>query len=102
METQENIFEIADKSGRKIRLTKKQWKHIVRRHPQVSSEKEKIIETLENFDKITNPNQLDPNKRFYYKFYKKLPSPYNFFRVIVKYLNGDGFVITAQFVSKIK
>lgn len=98
----ENVFEIIDKTKRKIRLTKKQWSHITRKHPQISSEKEKIIETLKNPDKIIDPGQLDPNKRFYYKYYKNRYSSNKFVRVIVKYLNGGGFVITAQFVPIIK
>ncbi len=36
------IFEVIDKTGRKLRMTEKQWaSHIVRRHPEISSEKEK-------------------------------------------------------------
>lgn len=97
-----HIFEVLDKTGRKIRLTEKQWSHITRKHSQVSSEKEKIIETVKNPDKIIDPKQPDPNKRFYYKYYKNRPSPHKFVRVIVKYLNGKGFVITAQFVSNIR
>ncbi|MBI5803064.1 hypothetical protein HY448_00030 [Candidatus Pacearchaeota archaeon] len=96
------IFEIKDKTGRKIRLTKRQWEHIIARHPQISSEKEKIIETLENPDKMVDPAQPDSNKRFYYKHYKNRPSPNKFVRVIVKYLNGDGFVLTAQFMHQTK
>lgn len=99
---QNTIFEVTDKTGRKIRLTQKQWSHIVRKHPQVSSEKEKIIETIENPDKMVDSRQPDPNKRFYYKYYKNRPSPNKFVRVIVKYLNGEGFIMTAQFVSGIK
>ncbi len=98
----ENIFEVVDKTGRKIRMTQKQWSHIARKHPQISSEKEKIIETLKNPDKIINPGQLDPNKRFYYKYYKNRPSSNKFVRVIVKYLNDEGFIITAHFVPMIK
>ena len=31
----ENIFEIKDKTGRKIKLTKKQWTHIKKDHPEI-------------------------------------------------------------------
>lgn len=98
----EIIFEVIDKTGRKIKLNKKQWaSQIIRRHPQISSEKDKLIETLQNPDKIIDPMQLDPNKRFYYKHYKDRLSSNKFIRVIVKYLNGHGFIISAQFVPKI-
>ena len=75
----------------------KNWEHIVRRHPDISSEKEKIVETLENPDKIVNSIK-DENARFYYKHYKYRNSVNKFMTVLVKYLNNHGFVITAYFV----
>ncbi len=77
------IFEIMDKTGRKLRMTDYNWQHIVRRHPEIASQKEKIIETLEKPDKITDsPN--DEEAKHYCKYYKNLPSPYRFTRVIAK------------------
>ena len=32
------IFEIIDKTGRKIKLTKEQWKHIKREHPEIEED----------------------------------------------------------------
>ena len=90
-------FEVIDKTRRKIRLTSWNWEHIVRRHPDISSEKEKIVETLENPDKIVNSIK-DENARFYYKYYKHRNSVNKFMTVLVKYLNNHGFVITAYFV----
>ena len=40
------IFEIKDKSGRNIRLTKTQWRHIKHKHPDVNEPF--IEETLQN------------------------------------------------------
>ncbi len=93
------IFEIIDKTGRKIRLTKKQWKHIMERHSYMQKYLEEIKETIKFPDKIINA-QL--NKSYYYKNYKHLKFPNRFLLVIVKYLNGEGFVITAYQTNKIK
>lgn len=93
------IFEVTDKTGRKIRLTKKQWSHIREDHPEVKDE-EPIIETIEKPDKITQP--YEGPKYYYYKYYKHRKSPDNYFMVIVNYLNGEGFVITAYYVPYIK
>jgi hypothetical protein len=41
---------------------------------------------------------LDTNVRYYYKYYKNRKSKAKYLRVIVKYLNGEGFIITAYFV----
>ena len=95
------IFEVIDKTGRILRMTDYNWRHIVKRHPEVASQKEKIIETLEKPDKITDSLD-DEEVKYYYKFYKNLPSPYKFMRVITKYLNGNGFIISSHFVKTIQ
>ena len=94
-------FEVEDKTGRKLRMTDWNWHHIIRRHPEIASHQDKIIETLENPDKITESVQ-DETTKYYYKYYKHLPSPYNFMRVIGKYLNGDGFIISSHFMNKLQ
>ena len=95
------VFEIKDKTGRKLRMTGWNWEHIIKRHPDISAEKEKIIETLENPDKITR-SLKDEKVRFYYKYYKHRKSVNKFLMVLVKYLNGDGFIISAHFVRAVK
>ena len=95
------IFEVEDKTGRKLRMTDYNWYHIVRKHPEIASQKEKIIETLEKPDKITISLE-DEEIKYYYKYYKNLPSPYRFMRVIAKYLNGKGFILTSHFVKAIQ
>ena len=95
------IFEVVDKTGRKLRMTDYNWHHIVKRHPEIASEKEKIIETLEKPDKITDSLD-DEETKYYYKYYKNLPSSYKFIRVITKYLNGGGFIISSHFVKAIQ
>ncbi len=92
------VFEIIDKTGRKIRLTRKQYSHICKKHPMISNYFEEIRETLIKPDKIINSNN-NKNIGFYCKFYKKLKTPYQNILVIVKYLNGEGFIISAYFVK---
>ncbi|MBS3080844.1 hypothetical protein J4221_05205 [Candidatus Pacearchaeota archaeon] len=94
------VFEVIDKTGRKIRLTKKQWSHITMKHPQVAINKEHIIETLKKPLKIILP--YDGDKYYYYNYYKQKEGPKKYLKVIVKYLNGDGFIITALFEKTIK
>ena len=95
------VFEIKDKTGRKLRMTDFNWHHISKRHPEIASQKEKIMETLENPDKITSSLE-DKDVRYYHKYYKNLSFHYKFMRVIVKYLNGGGFIISSHFVKEIK
>jgi hypothetical protein len=60
------IFEITDKQGKKIRLTKTQWSHIKTRHPGVSEFE--IQETIKNPLKII---EEDNNVIIFYRFYKE-------------------------------
>ncbi|MDO8459933.1 MAG: hypothetical protein Q7S74_02385 [Nanoarchaeota archaeon] len=94
------IFEVIDKSGRKIRLTKEQWSKIRKKHPEVENE-ELIKEALEKPTKIIYHN-YDESVYKYYKHYKNRSYPENFLMVLVKYLNGDGFIVTSYFMDKIE
>lgn len=96
-----NIFEIKDKTGRKIHLSKRQGGHITHPsslHAYMTNYLEEIKQTLIQPDKIVG-SLYDDSKKKYYKYYKDRKQ---YLRVIVKYLNGDGFVISAYFVRNIK
>ncbi len=95
------IFEVKDKTGRKLRMTDFNWNHILKRHPEMASSQDKITETLEKPDKITDSLE-DEDVKYYHKHYKNLPSPYKFIRIVAKYLNGDGFIISSHFVKNIQ
>ncbi len=58
------VFDTVDKTGRKIRLTSKQWSHIRVDHPEIENE-EVIKETLETPTKITR--LYEGTKHYYYK-----------------------------------
>ncbi|MBI2541856.1 hypothetical protein HYV80_04055 [Candidatus Woesearchaeota archaeon] len=94
------IFEVKDKSGRKIHLSDERWKHLNQEHPEVAPYLEDIKETLKNPVKITEYG-LDENVRYYYKYFKERISA-KYLLVIVKYLNEHGFIITAYFVRNTK
>ena len=93
------IFEIVDKSGRKIRLTKKQWSHITTIHAEMTNYLEEIRRTLEKPLKIIP--QEKGNLIRYYSYQKHRRHSEKYLRVIVKYLNGEGFIVTAHFVEHI-
>jgi hypothetical protein len=95
-----NIFEVTDKSGRKIHLTKERWSHIRKKHPEVENIEE-VKEAIGNPTKITFP-KFDNSVGFYYKYFKHKASPDKFLLVLVKYLNGAGYVVTAYYEDKIK
>jgi hypothetical protein len=94
------IFETTDKTGRKIRLTKKQWEHITTIHNDMANYLEEIKTTIEKPLKITEHKIGNLRKFFSYLKHRKHPDKY--LRVIVKYLNGEGFILTAHFMRNIK
>ena len=96
----DRVFEITDKTGRKIRLTKEQWSHIKKKHPEVEKY-ELIEETILKPDKVTDYD-IDESVKYYYKYYKHRSSHEKYLQIVVKYLNGKGFILTAQFKPYIK
>ena len=97
---EKRIFEIVDKTRRRIHLSSERWSHIRKRHPEVD-DVELIKETLERPDKITEFS-FDEYVRYYYRYYKNIKSQNRYLQIVVKYLNDHGFIITAQFKSRIK
>ena len=89
------LFIVTDKTGRKVRLTQRQWSHICE-HPEMTGELERIQETLERPEAVlTSPR--DPQVHYYFRHYKQKAK---YLLIAVKYLNGDGFIITTFYSSK--
>ncbi len=95
------IFEVIDLSGKKIHLSKEQWIHINEEHPEISAFLEDMKEILVKPDKYIQP-EYDESIRYFYKYYKNRKSKAKYLLVLVKYLNGKGFIITSYFTRNIK
>ena len=93
----EHVFDVVDKSGRKIYLSKERWKHVTVEHPEINNY-EILVKVLTNPDKIIKSDR-DPNVSWYYLYNKERR---NYLKVSVKYLNGKGYIITAHYTSKIQ
>ncbi|MBI2631391.1 hypothetical protein HYW75_00115 [Candidatus Pacearchaeota archaeon] len=94
------VFEIIDKTGRKVHLTKERWTHITSpnsQHPYMANYFEEIKETLKAPAFIIL-HSLDNTKANYYTYIKNEKA---YLLVGVKYLNGEGFVTTAFLTRKI-
>ena len=91
------IFEIEDKSGRLIHLSKERWnQHIRPLHPDIR-DSEELMKALQNPDKIIESDR-DEVVRWYFLYDKQKRK---YLKISVKYLNGDGYVITAHYTRKI-
>lgn len=96
----QHVFEVNDKTGRKIHLIKRQWTHITTTHSEMTNYLYEIEHTLKNPLKITEHKK--GNLKNYYFYLKHREHPEKYLRVIVKYLNNCGFIITAHFVRYIQ
>ena len=94
-----NVFEIIDKSKRRIRLTKKQWTHIITKHSYMVNYLADVEETIKNPVKIV-PHDFG-NLFDYYRYYKNRKNKLKFLKAVVKYLNGEGFILSSYFVTHI-
>jgi hypothetical protein len=94
------ILNVIDKTNRKISLSNERYKHITK-HPEMQNKLDEIRDTLISPIKITD-FKIDKNIKYYYKYYKDRKSKAKYLRVIVKYLNGEGFIITAYYIENIK
>ena len=96
-----HIFRSEDKTGRHIYLTDERWSHINEEHPEVSPYLQEFTETLKNPTNVAS-YPYDKDIRYFYKYFKQRENKAKYLLIIVKYLNGEGFIITAYFVRQIK
>jgi len=87
------VFEVTDKTGRKIHLSRERWSHVRQEHPEIVYPEE-VEKVLINPVKIISSDR-DPKVRWYF-LYNKQRKRY------LKYLNGEGYVITAHYTVKIQ
>ncbi len=96
----DNIFEVTDKTGRKIKLTNKTWKHI-KKHPHMDENSLENLKDIVKNQPILRCSEDDENTRYLYKEFKDMPPEERYLFISVKYLNGEGFIITSFFTNKI-
>ena len=92
----EFVFEIIDKTGKKTHLSKERFKHI-QKHPHMQDSIENLKITLKNPTTI----RYDEKVTYFYKEFKEMDFSERYLLVSVKYLNGEGFIITSFFTNKI-
>ena len=92
-----NIFEIIDKLKRKIKFTHERKEHILVRHPEVT---EFVL-----FEKILLDPDLIRTSLYDEKvllYYTDVSKEYKYLVLVVKTLDGEGFILTAYKTNIIK
>ena len=95
-----NLFEVLSPLNKRIRLTKTQWDQITLKHREMKNQESRLRQTLIDPDFVLY-SQSDENYQYHRFFTEPLASEKHLL-VVVKHLNGDGFVITAFFLSKVR
>jgi len=80
------------------RLTDERWEHIVRRHPEMKNQIEKVIETVENPHYIL---EGDYGELLAIRFYEETPLTEKYLIVAYKEITDeDGFILTTYFTKE--
>ncbi|MEW6009620.1 MAG: hypothetical protein AB1629_08325 [Candidatus Omnitrophota bacterium] len=81
-----------------IRLTTERWNHIIRRHPEMDTRKERVLETITDPDLI---QEGDFGELIAIRFYEKTPLTSKYLVAIYREVEDiDGFVITTYYATK--
>ncbi len=90
-----NVFTLTDHTGRRVRLTEERWRHINAEHPEIAAD----IGVLKRALRSPTTVQQRGDIRYLYRFRKPAQ---RYLLLVVKYLNGEGYVITAYRTREIQ
>lgn len=92
----EVLFTVPTPLGFPVRTTKAYWELIQRKHPEIIGRELEVQQCLRDPSFVRRSTQ----DRLIYLCYRPLP-PYHL-AVVVKRLDGDGFIITSYVTDKMK
>lgn len=89
---------VYSRNGVPVRLTEERWRHIVRRHIEMSAQRERILETVAEPDMI---QKGDYGELLAIRFYPETPLTSKFLVVAYQEVSSvDGFILTAYLTSR--
>jgi hypothetical protein len=89
---------VRSRNGALIRLTGERWIHITSRHPEMATQKDRVLETISEPDMI---QQGDFTELLAARLYMQTPLTQKY--LVVAYREnsiGDGFVVTAYLTRR--
>ena len=85
--------------GIPVRLTEERWQHIVQRHPDMETQRERVLETLTEPDMI---QEGDFQTLLAVRLYPETPLTRKYLVVVYRESSfEDGFVLTAYLASQL-
>lgn len=89
---------VQSKNNTPIRLTDERWHHIIRRHPEITTQRERILQTIRNPDLI---QQGDSGELLAIRFFETTPLTSKYLVVVYREISSnDGFVLTAYLTRR--
>ncbi len=88
---------VYSRNGVPVRLTQERWNHILRRHPEMANQRDRVLETLSNPEFV---QQGDMDTLLALRLYERSPLTRKYLVVVYKEISQtDGFILTAYFTS---
>ncbi len=92
---------LRDALGRNVRLTTERLTHIEENHPEIRNAAELAEEVLTAPEEIVR-SRSDHEVALYYRFHRDTPVGEKYICVVVKFTEGDAFILTMYFTDKVK
>ena len=97
----EGTRRFVDEKGNEVRLTSDQFRHILRRHPEMAFQMHRFSETLAKPDAVA-PSRSRLGVRLYYRLYPDLRGRNRYVCIVVKKDTGYSFILDAYLDRRIK
>jgi len=92
------VLIVRSRSGVPIRLTTERWLHIARRHPEVATQRERVLETVSEPELV---QEGDSGELLALRLYRQTPVTRKYLVVPYREVSrDDGFVLTAYFTNE--
>ena len=88
-----------DKFNNTIKLTDKQWSHIIKEHPEIESYKDKLSDVLKNPD-LVKKSKRDKDTFLYYRYYKGIYK--GKYLLVVARTKNNPMLLTCYITDRIK
>jgi hypothetical protein len=93
------VLIIHSHNGVPIRLTEERWQHVMHRHPDMETQRERVLETLVEPDMI---QEGDFGTLLAARLYPETPLTRKYLVVVYRETSSeDGFVLTAYLASQL-
>ena len=94
-----NRWEVVDRAGRSVYITRERWEHIIDKHVELDSRLDDVLTTIR--DGRRRQTKRDPQTYIYYRRYNDLPEPYDTILVFVafRYQQNNGTILSNNFVT---